>query len=145
LSKPRKIWKKINFVSGVFMYGFMVTLFILVCVLQIITILLQSSKGGGLAGAFGGGSMGAMFGSRGTATFLSKLTAGLATAFMVLSLILAIMTSRGGSDSQGLVEQERQSRGSSPAGILPSVPAAPPQQQTPVPSSEQKPESQPNK
>jgi len=127
------------------MYGLVVTIFILICILQIITILLQSSKGGGLAGAFGGGGgMGAMFGSRGTATFLSKLTAGLATAFMILSLVLAIMTSRGGDESQGLVEQERQSRGPSPTGILPSVPAAPTpqQQQAPPPSSEQKPDSQ---
>lgn len=106
------------------MYGFVVTIFVLVCVFQMIAILLQSSKGGGLAGAFGGGGgMGAMFGSRGAATFLSKLTAGLATAFMILALILAILTSRGGSQGEGIVEQERQARGSSPAAILPSVPA----------------------
>jgi preprotein translocase subunit SecG len=99
-----------------------------------------------LAGAFGGGSMGAMFGSRGTATFLSKLTAGLATAFMLLALLLGIMSSRSGSASQGLVEQERQLRSSSPAAILPSVPAtqSTPQQQTPAPPAQQ-PASQPNK
>ncbi len=123
------------------MFGLVVTLFVFVCVLQIIAILLQASKGGGMAGAFGGsGGMGTVLGNRGTATFLSKLTAGLATAFMILALILGIMSSRGGSESQGLVEQERQSRGSSPAAILPSAPAtqpvAPPQQ-TPAPATEQ--------
>lgn len=123
------------------MYGLVVTLFVFVCALQIIAILLQASKGGGLAGAFGGGGgMGTMLGSRGTATFLSKLTSGLATAFMILALILSIMSSRSGGESQGLVEQERQSRGSSPAAILPSAPvtqpAAPPQQ-TPAPATEQ--------
>jgi len=128
------------------MYGFVVTIFILVCLLQMVAILLQSSKGGGLAGAFGGGGMGAMFGSRGTATFLSKLTAGLATAFMILALLLGLMTSRGGGEAQGLVEQERQSRGSSPAAILPSVPAtqSTPQQQTPAPPAQQ-PATQPDK
>ncbi len=123
------------------MYGLVVTLFVFVCALQIIAILLQASKGGGLAGAFGGGGgMGAMLGSRGTATFLSKLTSGLATAFMILALILSIMSSRSGGESQGLVEQERQSRGSSPAAILPSAPAtqpAAPPQQTPAPATEQ--------
>jgi preprotein translocase subunit SecG len=78
------------------------------------------------------------------------LTAGLATAFMILALILAIMTSQGDSGTQGLVEQERQSRGSSsPAALSPS-PSAPatqaiPQQQTPAPSSAQQPASQPDK
>jgi preprotein translocase subunit SecG len=124
------------------MYGFFVAIFVLICILQTIVILLQSSKGGGLAGAFGGGSMGAMFGSRGTATFLSKLTAGLATAFMVLALILGFLASSGGGDSQGLVEQERQTRGSSPAGILPtpsSIPAtaAPTEQQPATPPAQQ--------
>lgn len=122
------------------MYGLVVTLFVFVCALQIIAILLQASKGGGMAGAFGGGGMGAMLGSRGTATFLSKLTSGLATAFMILALILSIMSSRSGGESQGLVEQERQSRGSSPAAILPSAPAtqpAAPPQQTPAPATEQ--------
>ena len=123
------------------MYGLVVTLFVFVCALQIIAILLQASKGGGMAGAFGGGGgMGAMLGSRGTATFLSKLTSGLATAFMILALILSIMNSRSGGESQGLVEQERQSRGSSPAAILPSAPAtqpAAPPQQTPAPATEQ--------
>lgn len=131
------------------MYGLVVTLFVLICLLQIIAVLLQSSKGGGLAGAFGGGGgMGAMFGGRGAATFLSKLTAGLATAFMILALILGIISSRGGGEARGLVEEERQSRSSSPAAILPSVPAtqqpSTPQQQTPAPPAEQ-PAAEPNK
>jgi preprotein translocase subunit SecG len=123
------------------MQGFIVTIFVIVCLLQIVAVLLQSSKGGGLAGAFGGGGgMGAMFGSRGAATFLSKLTAGLAAVFMILALLLAMTSSRGGGEAQGLVEQERQTRGSSPAGILPSAPAtqqATPQQQPPKPATEQ--------
>jgi preprotein translocase subunit SecG len=119
-----------------------ISLFVLICIVQIIAILLQSSKGGGLAGAFGGGSMGAMFGGRGAATFLSKVSAVLATLFMVLALVLGLLSSNGG-ETQGLVEQERQSRGSSPAAILPSVssPAVTPQQQpgTPQPATQQPP------
>jgi preprotein translocase subunit SecG len=126
--------------------------FILICVVQIIAILLQSSKGGGLAGAFGGGSVGAMFGGRGVATFLSKVSAVLATLFMVLALILGLLDSSGGGETQGLVEQERQARGSSPAAILPSVsgPAVTPQpqpetQQPATPQPPPPPQEQPQK
>jgi preprotein translocase subunit SecG len=121
------------------MYGVLITIFILVCIIQIIAILLQASKGGGLAGAFGGAGMGAVFGGRGAATFLSKVTAVLATFFMLLSLVLGLMTTAS-QESQGLVEEERQKRGSSPAAILPSVPgteSVQPQQQPPPPPSEQ--------
>jgi len=117
-------------------YGLLVTVFILICALQIIAVLLQASKGTGLAGSFGGGGgMGAMFGSRGAATFLSKVTAVLATLFMVLALGLAMITSRRGVEAKSLVEEERQSRGasSSPAAILPSVPATQGTQPQPAP------------
>jgi preprotein translocase subunit SecG len=122
------------------MHFLFTSLFILICVVQIIAILLQSSKGGGLAGAFGGGSMGAMFGGRGAATFLSKVSAVLATLFMVLALVLGLLDSSGGG-AQGLVEQERQARGSSPAAILPSVssPAVTPQPETQQPATQQPP------
>jgi preprotein translocase subunit SecG len=120
------------------MYGLLLVIFILVCLFQIVVILLQSSKGGGLAGAFGGASMGTVFGGRGAATFLSKVSAVLATIFMLLSLILGLMTSAGG-ENQGLVEQARQERASSPAAILPSVPGTEsvPQQPPPASPSEQ--------
>ena len=62
------------------------------CVFLIVVVLLQSSKGGGLAGAFGGGqTSNAVFGGRGAGTFLSKLTTGLAVLFMVTSLSLAYL------------------------------------------------------
>ena len=120
------------------MYALLLTIFILVNVVMIIAILLQSSKGGGLAGAFGGGGMGTVFGGRGAATFLSKVTAVLATLFMLLSLVLGLMISAGG-ENQGLVEQARQERSVSPATILPSVPgteAVTPEPQ-PTPPAEQ--------
>jgi len=119
------------------MQAFVITIFVIVCLLQIVAVLLQASKGGGVAGAFGGGGMGAMFGSRGAATFLSKLTAGLATAFMILALLLGMMSSRGGSESQGLVEQERQSRGSSsPAANLPYPSGTQPTPPQPQPATQ---------
>ena len=60
----------------------------LVCLLLIVVILLQQGKGGDIANAFGGGSSQAAFGARAGATLLTKMTAGLAAAFILLSLML---------------------------------------------------------
>ena len=76
------------------MYAFISVIHIIVCVCLVITVLLQSGKGGGLAGAFGGGGTQAVFGGRGAATFLSRATSGLAITFMLTSLILTVI---GGS------------------------------------------------
>lgn len=64
-------------------------IFVIVCLSMILIILLQSGKSEGLSGIFGGAGMQNVFGGRGAATFLSKLTTGLAVSFIVLSLILA--------------------------------------------------------
>jgi preprotein translocase subunit SecG len=69
---------------------------VLVSIALILVVLMQSSKGEGLAGsAFGGGGglSGAVFGGRGAATFLSKATTVLAILFMVNCAALAFMSS----------------------------------------------------
>ncbi len=70
---------------------------VLVCLALILVVLLQSSKGEGLAGsAFGGGGggiSGAVFGGRGAGTFLSKATTVLAVVFMINCVLLAFMSS----------------------------------------------------
>lgn len=74
----------------------MVIFHTLVCILLIIVVLMQSSKGEGLAGAFGGGGSGltgAVFGGRGAASFLSKSTTVLAIVFMINCGALAYMSS----------------------------------------------------
>lgn len=76
------------------MYIFISVIHVFVCVCLVITVLLQSGKGGGLAGAFGGGGTQAVFGGRGAATFLSRATSGLAITFMLTSLLLTVI---GGS------------------------------------------------
>jgi len=106
------------------MYSFLIIIHVLTCIILTIVILLQSSKGGGLAGVFGGGGggMGAVFGGRGAASFLSKLTTILAILFMVISLVLGMIT-RGGTSSGSIVSEER-AKGtlSSPKDVLPTVP-----------------------
>jgi preprotein translocase subunit SecG len=51
-------------------------------------VLLQHGKGADMGAAFGGGASGSLFGSTGSANFLSRFTAILATLFFVTSLTL---------------------------------------------------------
>jgi len=92
------------------MYGAILAIHILVCLGLVVTVLLQSGKGGGLAGAFGGsGGAGAAFGGRTTATFLTKATRYLAVVFMLTSLSLAfVVRSRNTSGAvlEGLQGQQ---------------------------------------
>lgn len=59
-----------------------------VAVLIIVFVLLQRGKGAETGAAFGSGASGTVFGARGSANFLSRVTAVLATLFFITSLIL---------------------------------------------------------
>jgi len=72
----------------------LIIIYIVVCIALITIVLLQSSKGEGLAGVFGGGGGSqAIFGAR-TGDILTKSTTALAILFMVLSLVLAVLSGR---------------------------------------------------
>ena len=107
------------------MFTFFVVIHVIVCISLILVVLLQSGRGGGLAGAFGGGGGSqTFFGGRGAATFLSKATAWLAIGFMVMSILLAVLSSRVGGSSGGLL-QER-ARRNAPMTLPPSTTALDP-------------------
>lgn len=86
------------------LFKLLIGLHVVVCFVLILVVLLQSSKGGGLAGAFGTGGQ-TMFGGQETATFLSRLTSYLAVTFMVLSLLLAFLSARRTSGGGSIVRQ----------------------------------------
>ena len=67
---------------------------ILICVALVALVLLQQGRGADAGASFGGGSSGSLFGSRGPASFLSKVTAGLAALFFANSLALAYISSQ---------------------------------------------------
>ena len=92
------------------MFAFFVVIHLLICFALVVAVLLQSGRGGGLAGAFGGGAAQTFFGGRGAATFLSKTTAWLAVGFMVMSILLAILSSRGGTAGGGLLQERARER-----------------------------------
>ena len=62
---------------------------IVVAISVIALVLLQHGKGADMGAAFGGGSAGSLFGSTGSANFLSRSTAILATLFFLTSMTLA--------------------------------------------------------
>lgn len=66
---------------------------VLIAVAIIGLILLQQGKGADAGAAFGSGASGTVFGSRGSASFLSRATAILATLFFLTSLSLAYLAS----------------------------------------------------
>ena len=61
---------------------------ILLCFALIGLVLLQQGKGASAGAGFGAGASSTLFGSRGPASFLMKLTGGLAIGFFITSLWL---------------------------------------------------------
>jgi preprotein translocase subunit SecG len=57
-------------------------------------VLLQRGKGAEAGAGFGAGASGTVFGARGSASFLSRMTATLAALFIATSLTLAYMGGR---------------------------------------------------
>ncbi len=110
------------------MYTFLIILEIIICFFLTIAILMQNSKGGGLAGSFGGGNIGTVFGVRRTADFLIKATSYLAAAFIIIALLTNIFFLPGkGAKATDSVIQSGQS----------SVPPASVPQQQPAPAPAQ--------
>ena len=67
-------------------------------------VLLQHGKGADMGAAFGGGASGSLFGAAGSANFLSRTTAVLATVFFVTSIALTYFASQRGAP-QGVMEK----------------------------------------
>ena len=68
-------------------------LHVLVAVAVIGLVLMQHGKGADMGAAFGSGSSGSLFGATGSANFLSRTTAVLATAFFLTSMGLTYFSS----------------------------------------------------
>lgn len=124
------------------LFSLIIVVHVIVCLLLILFVLVQSDKGGGLAGAFGGmgGGVNTVFGGKGTADILTKATTWLAVAFMVIVLTLNLLVAHRSSDQVKSVLQKRAERISktAPASALRGIAQDPSKQQktgTPVPPS----------
>ncbi len=77
-----------------------------IAALGVITlVLLQHGKGADAGASFGGGSSGSVFGSVGSANFLSRTTAYLATLFIVSTVLLAFIFTGVSSDSGSVLDK----------------------------------------
>ncbi|MBI6549321.1 preprotein translocase subunit SecG [Xenorhabdus lircayensis] len=75
------------------MYEALLGIFLLVGIGLIALVLLQQGKGADMGASFGAGASNTLFGSSGSSNFMTRMTAVLATLFIVISLILGNMTS----------------------------------------------------
>jgi preprotein translocase subunit SecG len=87
------------------LYNLLIGLHVLICIVLALVVLLQSSKGGGLAGAFGGagGAPQQLLGSRGMTSLLHKMTIYLAVAFFISSFNLFMMDTGGTPTSTSII------------------------------------------
>ncbi len=84
-------------------------------------ILVQHGKGADMGAAFGSGSSGSLFGASGSANFLSRTTAVLATLFFVCTLALAYFGNLRPSSGGSVLE----SAAATVPAVTASAPAAP--------------------
>jgi len=124
------------------MYALLMIVHLLVCLGLIGVVLVQSGKGGGLAGGAFGGSAQTVFGGRGATDFITRATMVLGALFFVTSLVLARMTTSGGTPgaSRSLIqEQAKKAATTAPVqapGQTPTTPGStPPSGAAPAPTT----------
>ena len=115
-----------------------VVVHVLIALAIIGLVLLQHGKGADMGSGFGGGASGSLFGATGSANFLSRTTAVLATLFFISSLGLAYLaTSRpkeGGGTVMDRAPVQQKQDAAKPAAEgqkAPEKPAAEPGRQVP--------------
>ncbi|MGE0108683.1 MAG: preprotein translocase subunit SecG [Bdellovibrionales bacterium] len=82
----------------------LIVIHLIIAVALVVCILLQrtAQDGGGLMGGGGSGTMGGLFTARGSANLLTRMTAVLATLFVVMSLLLGFVASRSHSTQSAI-------------------------------------------
>ena len=110
------------------MYGILITLSIIASILLMIVVLLQASKGEGLAGIAGGpAGMGATFGTRRTADFLSKATWWLGGFLLIVAISINLFFLPGrtsSSERESIIQSSRQQQAVPTAPAIPETPPA---------------------
>ena len=85
-------------------YIFITVLIVVACILQVLIVLVQNSKGGGLAANFT--STGQTMGVRKTADFLEKSTWTLAAAILILCVVATATIPRGSETQQSRISTQ---------------------------------------
>ena len=114
-------------------YIFVSVLVIIACFLQILIVLVQNSKGGGLAANFT--STGQSMGIRKTADFLEKSTWTLAGAILILCVVATATIPRGETSGRSRIESQIQN--AVDPNAVPTLPTAIPPSTTTPPAGQQ--------
>ena len=102
------------------MYTAISVLIFIICILLVLIVLVQNSKGGGLASSFASSNQ--IMGVRKTTDFLEKATWTLAGVMMVLCVLAVFFIPKGENGSQSGIEEQINSRPVQEQAI-PSFPA----------------------
>jgi len=103
-------------------YIFVSVLVIIACILQVMIVLVQNSKGGGLAANFT--SAGQTMGIRKTADFLEKATWTLAASILILCVVATASIPRGTTTGRSRIEE--QIKNTVDPNAIPTLPTATP-------------------
>jgi len=96
-------------------------------------VLLQRGRGADAGAGFGAGASGTVFGARGSASFLSRMTAVLATLFFLTSLGLSYLFSRGTDAPTSVMDRVPAQQAPGDPTAIPAVPT--PEPAAPAPES----------
>ena len=91
------------------LYTVLIVLHVVLAAGLIALVLVQRGPGATMGAAFGAGASGTVFGSRGSASFLTRLTTWMGVGFFAISLSMAVIAARSGGiaetpDDLGVVE-----------------------------------------
>jgi len=111
------------------MANILLAVHVLAAIAIVALVLLQQGKGADMGAAFGGGGGSqTVFGAQGSANFLSRMTALLATIFFFTSLSLAYIyghTTEPQSVTEQVVEEQQDASGAADGPAAPEAPEAP--------------------
>jgi preprotein translocase subunit SecG len=110
---------------------------VLIAAAIVALVLLQRGKGADAGAGFGAGASGTVFGARGSASFLSRMTATLAALFFATSLTLAYLGGKKPEAPKSVID-----RVGAPAAPVQELPPAPTTQQAPANESVEAPTEQ---
>lgn len=110
------------------MYQFILVIHVFVAVCLVALVLVQQGKGATMGAAFGSGASQTVFGSRGSGSFLLRMTIGLVVVFFATSIALNYLASRAVKQSQQLalpvpIQQDTAVPSISPSSIPMTTPS----------------------
>lgn len=105
------------------LFGLVLTVHVLVGLAVVGLVLVQHGKGADAGASFGGGASGSVFGATGSANFLSRTTAILATVFFITSLGLTFLASQRSAPAKSVMDGVAPAQ-SAPQGAAASAPVS---------------------